>query len=402
MAQSQTSAAAPARDAGRLLVGLMFIGFISLGLPDGLLGVAWPSLAASRGVRLDALGTLLAASAAGFIGASVFSGRLIARLGVGGLLAAASLTTAVSLLGFALAPAWWMLLPAAALLGAGGGCIDGGLNNYAAATTSPRVLTWLHGFYGVGATAGPLLMTALLAGGRPWQAGYLIVGAGQLALALCFALTRGRWVAHAPAEAHAVRSDVGLRATLALPVVWLSAALFLLYTGLEVSVGQWAYTLFTAGRGADPALAGRWVSLYWGGLTAGRFVAGAVAGRLTPRALLWIGSLGAVLGAAMIGLLAAPWASAAGMVLMGFALAPIFPALIGTTVERVGGAHASNAIGLQVASATAGAASVPWAIGLVAAGAGIPAIGPAFVAVAALYLALFVAAMARSRRARPD
>ncbi|HMQ34486.1 MAG TPA: MFS transporter [Chloroflexaceae bacterium] len=399
MAQSHTTAAAPARDARHLLlVGLMFVGFISLGLPDGLLGVAWPSMAASRGVSLDALGMLLAAASAGFIAASVFSGRLIARLGVGGLLAAASLTTALSLLGFALAPTWWMLLPMAMLLGAGGGCIDGGLNNYAAATTSPRVLTWLHGFYGVGATAGPLLMTALLTGGQPWQNGYLAVGLGQLALALCFALTRGRWAAHAPAEAHAVRSAVGLRATLALPAVWLSALLFVLYTGLEVSAGQWAYTLFTVGRGVDPALAGQWVALYWGGLTAGRFVAGAVARRLTPRALLWIGSIGAAVGAAMLGLLAAPWASAMGMVLMGFALAPIFPALIGTTAERVGGAHAANAIGLQVASANIGAAGIPWLIGLVAAGAGIPAIGPAVVVVAAVYMALFVAAMARRPR----
>lgn len=394
MVQPNAAADAPARDARRLvLVGLMFVGFISLGLPDGLLGVAWPSLAASRGVGLDSLGYLLAASSAGFIGSSVFSGRLIARLGVGGLLTAAGLTTALSLIGIALAPEWWMLLPLAALLGAGGGCIDGGLNNYAAATTSPRVLTWLHGFYGVGATAGPLLMTALLAGGRPWQLGYLAVGCGQLALALCFWLSRGRWAADTTAEAHAVRSPVGLRATLRLPAVWLSVLLFVLYTGLEVSAGQWAYTLFTVGRGVDPAAAGLWVALYWGGLTAGRFVAGAVAGRFTPRALLWAGSLGAMTGAALFGLLATPWASAAGMVLMGASLAPIFPALIGTTVERVGPLHAGNTIGLQVASASVGAAGIPWAVGLAGAAAGIPAIGPAIVAIALGYMALFVVAM---------
>lgn len=394
MEQPSSVAASPARDSRRLvLVGLMFAGFISLGLPDGLLGVAWPTMAADRGVGLDALGYLLAAAAIGFISASVFSGRLIARLGVGGLLTAACCTTALSLIGFALAPAWWMLLPLVMLLGAGGGCIDGGLNNYAAATTSPRVLTWLHGFYGVGATAGPLLMTALLAGGRPWQLGYLIVGCGQLALALCFALTRGRFVADAPTEAHAVRSPVGLRSTLALPAVWLSALLFVLYTGLEVSAGQWAYTLFTVGRGGEPTAAGQWVALYWAGLTAGRFVAGAVASRFTPRALLWMGSLGAAAGAALLGLVTAPWASATGMVLMGFALAPIFPALIGTTAERVGSLHASNTIGLQVASANVGAAGIPWIVGLIATGVGVPAIGPAIVAVAALYLALFAVAM---------
>jgi fucose permease len=394
MAQPSAAPAVSARPAPpRLLIALMFIGFISLGLPDGLLGVAWPSLAASRGVSLSALGYLLAAASLGFIAASVFSGRLIARLGVGGLLAAASLTTALSLLGFALAPSWWLLLPMATLLGAGGGCIDGGLNNYAAATTSPRVLTWLHGFYGVGATAGPLLMTAVLAGGQPWQLGYLIVGSAQLGLALAFGLSRGRWRNHAPSERHAVRSAVGLRSTLALPAVWLSALLFVLYTGLEVSAGQWAYTLFTVGRGVDPITAGQWVALYWGGLTVGRFVAGAMAVRLSPRTLLWLGSLGAMAGAALIGLLAAPWASVAGMALMGAALAPIFPALIGTTAERVGAPHAANAIGIQVAAANVGAAGVPWAVGLVAAGVGVAAIGPTIVVVALIYLALFVVAV---------
>jgi fucose permease len=390
------SAASPRVAAPRLLIALMFIGFISLGLPDGLLGVAWPSLAADRGVNLTDLGYLLASFSLGFIGASIFSGRLISRLGVGGLLAAASLTTALSLLGFALAPSWWLLLPLATLLGAGGGCIDGGLNNYAAATTSPRVLTWLHGFYGVGATAGPLLMTAILAGEQPWQLGYLLVGSAQLALALAFALSRGQWQAHTPAERHAVRSSEGLSATLALPAVWLSALLFVLYTGLEVSAGQWAYTLFTVGRGIEPTTAGQWVALYWGGLTVGRFVAGALAARLSPRTLLWGGSLGALIGAALVGLLVLPWANLLGMALMGAALAPIFPALIGTTAERVGATHAANAIGIQVAAANVGAAGLPWAVGMVAAGAGVAAIGPTIVVVAMLYLALFMAA-SRSR-----
>lgn len=391
-----SKAAAESRAGARVvLIGLMFAGFISLGLPDGLLGVAWPSMAATRGVSVEALGSLLVASSAGFIMASVFSGRLIARLGVGGLLTVAGLTTSLSLIGLALAPSWWLMLPLALLLGAGGGCIDGGLNTYAAATTSARVLTWLHGFYGVGATAGPILMTAIIAGGNPWQWGYLAVGAAQLALALCFALTRGRWVASAHADNHAVHSTVGLRATLARPAVWLSALLFVLYTGLEVSAGQWAYTLFTVGRGVAPEAAGQWVALYWGGLTAGRFVAGAVAGRLSPQALLWSGSLGATSGAALLGLVTAQWASAIGMVLMGFALAPIFPALIGTTAERVGATHTPNTIGLQVASAAIGGAGIPWAMGLVAGAAGIPAIGPALVAVAAAYMVVFVAASGR-------
>jgi fucose permease len=196
-----------------------------------------------------------------------------------------------------------------------------------------------------------------------------------------------------------VRSPVGLRITLTLPSVWLSALLFFFYTGLEVSAGQWAYTLFTIGRGVEPAAAGQWVALYWGGLTAGRFVAGAIAGRLTPRNLLWIGGVGALAGAMLFGLFDGPWASAAGMVLMGAALAPIFPALIGTTFERVGTLHAANTIGLQVASASLGAASVPWAVGVAVTGISTAAIGPAIVLIAATYLALYAVA---ARRPQPQ
>lgn len=384
------SSPAPHSTLPHILISLMFIGFISLGLPDGLLGVAWPSFAAERGAPLSALGYLLAAGSFGFIIASIFSGRLIAWLGVGRLLAVASLTTALSLVGIGLITSWWLLLLMALLLGAGGGCIDGGLNNYAAATTSPRVLAWLHGCYGIGATAGPLLMTTLLASGQPWSLGYLIVGGVQLLLGLTFLWSSGLWAAHAPTERHTVRSRVGLRATLSRPIVWLNALRFTLYTGLEVSVGQWAYTLFTIGRAVEPATAGQWVALYWGGLTVGRFVAGALAMRFTPRALLWSGSIGTLVGAMLIALPGMPWASMIGMLLIGTALAPIFPALIGTTAKRVGNDHASNAIGLQVAAASIGAAGVPWVIGQAMGSFGVAAIGVMIVAVALLYMLLFV------------
>jgi fucose permease len=375
-----------------VLVALMFIGFISLGLPDGLLGVAWPSIARSRGVGLDALGTLLMASSAGYLTASVFSGRLLARLGVGVLLAASCAATALSLLGFAAAPSWWLLLPIALLLGAGGGAIDAGLNTYAAATSSPRVLTWLHAFFGVGATAGPAIMTALLSAERPWQFGYLLVGGGQLALAACFALTRRRWDAaeHHAIDMHGSANGASLRSTLRLPAVWLSAAVFAVYTGFEVTVGQWSYSLFTVGRGVNPTVAGTWISLYWFGLTAGRFLVGLIADRVRPATLLWAGSAGAFAGALLVGLVPAAWASVAGLILVGFSLAPIFPALIATTADRVGRSFAANTIGIQVACAGAGAALIPWAIGRGVAAAGPSFIAPAIVATGALYLALFV------------
>jgi fucose permease len=376
----------------RLLIGLTFLGFISLGLPDGLLGVAWPSIAGHLNVGIESLGALIAAFSTGYLVISVQSGRLLARLGVGVLLAVSCLATALALLGFAIAPAWLVLLPIGALLGAGGGAIDAGLNAYAASHYSPRAVTWLHACYGVGAAAGPALMTAMLATDRPWQLGYVIVGVGQLALALCFMLSRGLWVDGAPAPSGS-DGQVGtpLLATLRRPVVLLSCLVFLVYTGTEVSVGQWSFTLLTLGRGLPEAVAGQWVTGYWVGLTVGRVLAGFIAGWVRPSALLWGGALGFMAGALLIWLGGASLLALAGMLIAGLSLAPIFPALIAITQETVGPEHTANAVGFQVSAATVGGATIPFILGRVAAGAGVDAIGPGIAVAAALYLALFAA-----------
>ncbi|NNJ12495.1 MFS transporter [Chloroflexales bacterium ZM16-3] len=378
----------------RLLIGLMFIGFISLGLPDGLLGVAWPSIARARGVGLESLGTLLIAFSVGYLTVSVLSGRILAALGVGRLLAICGSITGLSLIGIALVPFWGLLLIVAVALGAGGGAIDAGLNAYAAAHTSPRVINWLHACYGIGATLGPAIMTAVISGGLSWQMGYLIVGIAQLSLAAVFALTRKRWddgsIAAAPAPGEA-RRHTSLRATFSLPAVWLSILVFALYTGLEVSAGQWSFSLFTLGRGVPAALAGQWVSIYWGSLTAGRVLMGFIAGRVAPRAMLWAGAAGALVGALLISLGAGYLADVAGLLLMGFALAPIFPLLIATTAERVGREHADNTIGMEVAAATVGGALVPWLIGKAVGVADVGVVGLGIVVAAILYMACYAA-----------
>lgn len=385
----------------RLLVGLTFLGFISLGLPDGLLGVAWPSIAGGIGVGIESLGALIAAFSAGYLAVSVQSGRLLSRLGVGTLLAASCLATALALLGFAVAPAWLALLPVAALLGAGGGAIDAGLNAYAASHYSPRAVTWLHACYGLGATAGPALMTAVLAAERPWQLGYALVGAGQLALALGFALSRRLWVGGAPAPAGADgRPGTPLLATLRRPAVLLSCLVFLVYTGTEVSVGQWSFTLLTLGRGLPETTAGQWVGAYWASLTVGRVLAGFIAGRVSTGTLLWAGAGGALLGTLLIWLGGATPVALAGMLLTGLSLAPIFPGLIATTERLVGAEHTANAVGFQVSAANIGTATIPLLLGQLAALAGVAALGPAIAVAAAVYLMLYAALALRGRTER--
>ena len=253
----------PTHDRGTALtLGLASLGFVSLGLPEGLLGVAWPSIRATFDLPLDALGLLLTTFASGYFLSSAVSGRVIFRLGVGLALAGSCAVTGVSLLGYALAPAWPAMVGLGFVLGLGAGTIDAGLNTYAAVAHGPRVLNWMHAAFGLGAAAGPLVMTALLSSGFSWSTGYVLVAVAQLALAVGYGATRRRYIAPAPAPVHpngqaSTRSSgSSARAMLARPLIWLSMVLFFVYVGIEAAAGQWSFSLFTLGRGTPAQIAG--------------------------------------------------------------------------------------------------------------------------------------------------
>lgn len=377
-----------ARRRALFLLGIAYVGFVSLGLPDGLLGVAWPSIRATFGLAQGALGPLLVATTTGYVLASFATGRLLARMRVGTLLGLSCAATAASLAGYAIAPRWWLVVASCVLAGLGAGAIDAGLNTYVATWHSARTLNWLHACYGVGAATGPALMTRVLLDAAPWQRGYAIVAGFQIALALCFFATRARWPAVTrkgdglePARAHSA-------GTLRLPAAWLGMACFFVYVGLEQAAGAWAYSFLTESRGVPMARAGAWVSLFWGGLMAGRLAFGAVANRVAPAALVR-GALAAVLAAAA--LFAAdplPGASMIGLAGLGFACGPVFPSLIAATPLRLGAAHAANGVGFQVAAAALGQALLPWLVGVAAQHAGLAILGPALVALAIALVAL--------------
>ena len=384
-----------------LLIGLAYVSFISLGLPDGLLGVAWPSIRAYFHIPIDSLGALLVLFTAGYLVSSFTSGRLLARLSVGTLLALSCLATAVSLIGYAVAPIWPVMVALGALAGLGAGAIDAGLNTYAARHFSARVVNWLHAFYGVGATIGPLVMTATLGAGYGWQRGYWIVGAWQSILAICFGLTRARWGANKTAEADRDTDPArpaSSGSTLRMPVVWVSIAVFFLYTGIEAAAGTWAYSLFTESRGVPAASAGMWVSIYWANLTLGRFLSGVVVGFAPVAPLLRLSIIGMATGAALVWLNASGLSSFLGLALMGLSSAPIFPTLIATTPARLGNGHTANGVGFQIAAAVLGQSLVPALVGVLAGKFDLEAVGPALFTSAALLLALYEVLMAVSRK----
>ncbi len=365
MRRTEKSASYP----GIGLILLAFTAFIALGMPDGVLGVAWPSLRADFGLPLDAIGLLLAASTAGYLTSTFMSGLLVGRLGIGTLLAASCALTGAGLIGYTLVPAWWMMVLLGVAAGLGAGAIDAGLNTYAAAHFNAGLMQWLHAFYGVGATLGPVIMTAALTVLHSWRMGYIIIGGFQLALAASFTLTLPVWNQQAAKAVETRRLTdyrTPLRKTLLHPGAWLSMLLFFLYTGAEFSLGTWTYSLLTESRGIRTEVAGLWAGSYWATFTAGRIAAGLYAARTGVDRLVRGSLLAALLGALLMWWNPAPAANLTAIVLTGVAIAPIYPALTTGTSRRVGVSHAANTIGMQMAAGSLGCAIIPALIGILA------------------------------------
>jgi fucose permease len=336
------------------------VAFVSLGLPDTVIGVAWPSMRRTFDLALDRLGAVLFCATFGYQASSFVSGPMARRFGVGGVLVGSSALVALAALGFAISPAFAPLLAAAVVLGLGGGAIDACVNAFAARHFSPGRVAWLHASFGVGASLGPLLMTGILALHLSWRVGYAALACVIALLGIGFQRTRDLWEDGSAGPGHPAHAR--LAHSLRQPVVLGSGLLFLVYTGVEAIPGAWAFSLLTEGRAMPEGLAGTSVALYWGGLTLGRLASGALAHRLEPLLLLraslllapvWIALLWAGLGFTL-DLLA--------IAALGFTVGPVFPLLISATPGRVGSAHSANAVGIQVSLASVGWAALPaWA-----------------------------------------
>lgn len=353
------------------LILLAYAAFIALGMPDGLLGIAWPSVRADFSVPLDALGMLLFASVAGYMTSSFLSGVLIARLGVGNLLAISCALTGSALVGYTLVPEWWLMVLLGVVAGLGAGAIDAGLNTYVAAHFGEGLMQWLHASYGIGVTIGPIIMTLALTNLDSWRVGYLIVGGFQFLMAFAFTLTLSWWnspedPAESQREKRLTEYKTPLSQTIRRPQVWLSALLFFLYVGAEVSLGAWAYTLLTESRDVPVRLAGFWAGSYWAMFTVGRILAGLYARRLGIHLLAQGGMVLALLGAVLLWWNPAPFANLLAVGLIGLAIAPVFPAMMSGTRQRVGARYAANTIGIQMAATGLGGATIASLVGVLA------------------------------------
>jgi len=351
------------------LIILAYVAFIALGMPDGLLGVGWPNMRAGFNLPLDSLGYLLFASTAGYLTASLLAGTLLRKLGVGGLLAASCGLTGVALFSYTLVPTWWMMVVLGLFGGLGAGAIDVGLNTYVAAHFTSGLMQWLHASYGVGVTIGPLLMTYGLATLSTWRFGYRAVALFQILLAICFAASIRMWGKKSEqtedgSEKKITEYRTSYGETFKRPEVWLSMLLFMIYVGIEMGLGNWAYTLLTESRGIDTKLAGFWAGSFYGLFTIGRITAGFYSKKFSINNIVIASILGAIAGAGLLWWNTAPVVSLIGVVLIGFSIAPIFPSLTSGTAKRVGERYAANTIGMQMAACGLGGALLPSLMGV--------------------------------------
>lgn len=350
----------------RLLLVTAYLGFISLGLPDTLIGVAWPSVRDFFGRQQSDIAWIFFGAGASYFVSGLLTGKLLKSFGIGRLLAGSSLLVVASALGYSAAPAWALFAACALLHGLGSGAIDSGLNHYVANHFSPRHMNWLHACYGIGATLGPLIMTSVLVSLGSWRAGYATVGSLLLLLVGLFLYTRKLWGTPGETTDAALEAEasVGMFDTLKHTGTWAHIALFFIYTGLEVTVGQWSFTVMTEARGMSKETAGMWVTIYWASLAAGRVVFGFIIERLGIDLLLRLSMLAAVTGTALFGV-NLPF-SAGALALTGLGLASIYPCLMTRTPQRLGKGRAAHAIGFQVSAAMVGAALFPSACGWLA------------------------------------
>jgi fucose permease len=290
------------------------------------------------------------------------------------LLIASSLLSAISLVGFAIAPAWSMIIALGALGGLGSGVTDAGLNTYLAAEYNEGQMQWLHASWGLGATLSPLIMTVSLSLLASWRPAYIFVGILMAIMAICFVVTHQAWKRPKKTEAaetHPVERGLmdyqtSIWRTLLRIVTWFSIIMFLLYTGSEYILGNWTYTLLTEGRGVNLQLAGVWSAGYWATFTAGRVVAGIYAHRIRLNVLLIAGMALSITGAILFWWNPSGLVSILGLFIIGFAMAPIFPGLVSNTRQRVGARYAANTIGIQLGAAGLGGALLPSLAGTLA------------------------------------
>ncbi len=377
------------------LLIIIYLAFISLGLPDSLLGAAWPVMQLDFGAPLDTAGLLFMTVAGGTIISSLVSGKVLKRFGTGKVTLVSVLMTAAALLGFYFAPAVSWLIVCAIPLGLGAGAVDTGLNDYVAANYKAHHMSWLHCFWGVGATLGPIIMAQFISEGNEWRNGYFAISVLQFVLVFILLVTLPIWKKvknknNTPLNEKFLdetsdEENVNEVSPLKIKGVKLALAAFLFYCGVEAAVGLWGSSFLVNVKGLSAASAAQWVSFYYAGITVGRFITGFITFKMTNCTLIRSGQIIALAGAIILLLPLPPVFSLVGFIIVGLGLAPIFPCMLHETPARFGKQHSQSIMGYQMALAYTGTTFIPPLLGFIS--------SHSTIGIFPVWLILFAAAM---------
>ncbi|MFB9378336.1 sugar MFS transporter [Kineococcus gynurae] len=364
-----------------LLLAIIYVAFISLGLPDSLVGAGWPVMHRDLGVPVAYAGITTMIIAAGTIVSSLSSERLTRRVGVGVVTAVSVALTAAALIGFAWSGSFWALCLWAIPYGLGAGAVDAALNNYVALHYAAKHMNWLHSFWGVGASISPFIMSYALTSGLGWSRAYLIVGVIQVVLTVALIISVPLWGKVNPTAPRSGTDDVDgvvsqeplhpqghvpIARALRVRGVKLILVAFFAYCALESTTILWASTYLVTAREVVPATAAAFASLFLLGITAGRFLTGFFADRVGDRTLIRGGFLAVGTGVLLIAVpVPTDVPALAGLVVAGLGCAPIYPAIIHSTPVNFGRDNSQAIIGIQMAAAYTGSTLAPPAFGLV-------------------------------------
>ena len=351
----------------RLLLLVIYLAFISLGLPDSLLGSGWPSMFISFDVPIHYGGIIAMIVASGTVISSLFSAKLIQRFGVAKITTISVLMTALALLGFAHSENFIFICILAIPLGLGAGCVDVALNNYVALHYRAIHMNWLHCFWGVGAAIGPMLMARYLAMGQSWKEGYNAVSWVQMGLVFILLLSIPLWGKRAKNQeaSRGSQSKLSLMKLISLPGIKSALSVFFCYCTIEATFGLWGASYLVLVRDFKAEEAAKFVAIYYAGITIGRFISGFVSLKLNNQALVKLGQGLIVLG---IVTLILPFQASIlpGFFLVGFGCAPIFPSLLHNTPHNFGKTNSESIMGLQMAFAYIGITLMPFIYGKLA------------------------------------
>ncbi|MDF2541320.1 MAG: transporter [Herbinix sp.] len=381
------------------LLIIIYVAFISLGLPDSLFGVSWPVIRLDFNAPLGLAGIISMIVSGGTIISSYFSGIFLKRIGTGKVTAISVFLTAVALMGFSFSPSVLWLFFLAIPLGIGAGAVDAGLNAYVAAHYKSYHMSWLHCFWGIGAMTSPIIISQIIHSGASWRRGYFIIAILQFALVAVLILSLPLW--NKMSKINEEKKKITDQGSLTNPVenvdaddpsvnvpplkqkgVKMVLLSFLLYCAIESTIGLWSSSFLVNVKGSDVAIAARWVSLFFGGITFGRFVSGFLTLKLNNKRLIRLGE-GVLLGGALLLILPLPdMISNLGLILAGLGCAPIYPCMLHETPARFGAANSERLMGIQMAIAYTGSTFFPSIFGFTA-GATTMAIFPAVIAVLA-------------------